>query len=167
MFLQSRRHFFQKGFVGGAVLVFCSGRLFGAVSTMQTIQVLQEDLFGNTTNAPTPQEVRAQSYLAMILQHSRVSQKQKEFIRNGIQWLNEEALEMFHKSYVALAKQQREAVLQSVTDSRWGESFVHAIFAYLFEAMLGDPIYGINTDESGWKWLQHHPGLPRPKKAVL
>jgi len=33
--------------------------------------------------------------------------------------------------------------------------------------MLGDPIYGGNNKEAGWRWLAFSGGEPRPKKAFL
>jgi len=35
------------------------------------------------------------------------------------------------------------------------------------ESVLGDPVYNINKDGSGWNWLEHKPGLPRPKEPIL
>ena len=30
------------------------------------------------------------------------------------------------------------------------------------EALLADPVYGGNFDQTGWRWLSHQPGFPRP-----
>jgi hypothetical protein len=38
---------------------------------------------------------------------------------------------------------------------------------YIFEAMLGDPIYGANKHEAGWKWLAFEGGKPRAKRMYL
>jgi len=37
----------------------------------------------------------------------------------------------------------------------------------IFEALLLDPIYGVNTNNIGWNWLNHDPGVPRPNKENM
>ena len=76
--------------------------------------------------------------------------------------MDEEAKRLFGASYMQLSSKSRQEVLAFVAKTQWGESFIETILTYLFEALLGDPIYGINKDEVGWKWLHHTPGLPRP-----
>ena len=62
---------------------------------------------------------------------------------------------------------ERQKLLKDIATTSWGESFIADNLKFIFEAMLGDPIYGSNKDESGWRWLEHKAGLPRPKVAYL
>jgi len=167
MELISRRTFIKAGFAGSVVLLNTNSELFGGVTILSTISVLQEDLFPQTTKVPTNKQINAKTYLRLILNHSRVSESDKKFIKNGVKWLNEEAISKYKKIYVKLSQFQREDILKDISLTSWGESFIDTILRYIFEAMLGDPIYGINKDESGWKWLNHKTGLPRPKEAYL
>ncbi len=167
MFLKSRRTFLQKSFLTSAVLVMSGGELFGAVSPLQTIELLQQDLFPSTPNVPTPKDINAYAYLVTILHHSRVSDANKAFIRNGVQWLNEEAIEIYNKTYIKLSAQERQNTLKSIAKYRWGENWIDTILTYIFEAMLGDPIYGGNKNKAGWRWLHHKGGDPRPTKALV
>ncbi|WP_297482464.1 gluconate 2-dehydrogenase subunit 3 family protein, partial [Sulfurimonas sp.] len=106
-------------------------------------------------------------YMHIVFHHSRISKSDKVFIKNGIKWLNEEAIKMQKNTYVKLSSLERQAVLRSIAKTEWGESFLYNIMGYMFEAMLGDPIYGGNNKEAGWKWLAFSGGEPRPKKAFL
>jgi len=51
------------------------------------------------------------------------------------------------------------------TSKEWGNDWLWYIINHAFEAMLSDPVYGANTNEIGWKWLNFIPGEPRPPRV--
>jgi gluconate 2-dehydrogenase gamma chain len=159
----SRRNFLKAGFLSSAVFLMDGCSFFGVTTPIKTITVLQADLF------PQAQKLQIQTapYMHIVLNHTRISEEDKIFIKNGVKWLNEEAIQMYKKSYTKLASSQRQEVLNAVAKTKWGENFLYNTMSYLFEAMLGDPIYGGNNEEAGWKWLAFEGGRPRPKKAFL
>ncbi|MFK5938445.1 MAG: gluconate 2-dehydrogenase subunit 3 family protein [Sulfurimonas sp.] len=161
--LSSRRTFLKAGFLSSAVFVMSGCELFSVTTSQNTIKVLQRDLF------PKAQElgINTSSYISIILHHSRVSEEDKAFIKNGVKWLNEEAVKMYKETYVKLLSTHRQEVLREIVKTEWGESFMYNMNSYLFEAMLGDPIYGGNDKEAGWKWLGFTGGQPRPKEMYL
>ncbi len=164
----NRRQFLQSSLGAVGVLLFFNGKLYGAVSPFATIKILYNDLFPPNNNLPTITSSNAIFYLEnVILKHSRISKSDKEYILNGVQWLNEEALELYKKSYISLDSKKRQKVLESFASKSFGENWLYTMMSYMFEAILGDPIYGINKDELGWSWLGFKAGLPRPKKAFL
>ena len=167
MNLLSRRIFLKNSFLSSVILLTYGSELFAAITPMHTISIVQKDLFPSTGLVPSSKYINANFYLNKILTHSRVTLEDKIFIRDGVKWLNEEAVTKYKKVYVRLSKKQRQKVLKDVADSDWGESWLATIMTYLLEAMLGDPIYGGNKSEIGWKWLNHKGGLPRPTKALL
>lgn len=167
MNLLTRRTFLKNSFLGSVIFLTCSGELFGAVTPAQTLALLHKDLFPSSSFIPNVKFINANFYLDKIFQHSRISSEDKEFIRDGVKWLNEEAVSKYKKKYVNLSSKQRQKVLQDVANTDWGESWLKNIMMYMMEAMLGDPIYGGNIGERGWKWLNHKTGKPRPKKAYL
>ena len=144
-------------------MVMFQDKLFGAVTPLQTLAVVQEDLF--------PQEMiqssNALSYISVIFAHSRVSADNKRFLRNGSKWLNEKAVQIYGEVYTKLSSKQRQKVLQKIAQESWGESWIETVLSYIMEAVLGDPVYGVNKNELGWKWLGHVSGLPRPKEMYL
>ena len=71
--MSSRRDFLKQGFLGTAVIVMSGNKLFGAVSVLDTIEIVQNDLF------PYAKELQSNSreYLSLILNHNHISDKNK------------------------------------------------------------------------------------------
>ena len=165
MKLLSRRLFLKHSFLSSAILLTCGSELLAITTPLQTIALVQEDLFPATGLVPSAQYINANMYLSKILNHPRISDSDKEFIRDGAKWLNEEAVTKYKKTYTQLTPKQRQKVLKIVVDTDWGESWLFKIMTYILESLLGDPVYGGNKNEAGWQWLNHQGGLPRPTKA--
>jgi len=165
--INTRRKFLLAGFAGSIVLLSFNSKIFAGVKVIDTLSQVQDDLFPQTTNVPTKKQINAKAYLSLMLNHPRVTKTDKDFLKNGVKWLNEESNSLYSKIYTKLDSDKRQEVLRSISKSSWGESFIADNLKFTFEAMLGDPIYGSNKDESGWKWLNHTAGLPRPKEAYL
>lgn len=163
MYIESRRSFLKSSFLTTAILLMHSGKVFGAVTPLQTLSLVQEDLFPQAKLLKS----NVNAYTSLIFQHSRVNDEDKTFLRNGIGWLNEESISHYKKIYTELTLQERQNLLKIISKQRWGENWITTVLTYIMEAMLGDPIYGINRDGSGWKWLNYESGLPRPKGAFL
>lgn len=161
--MKSRRSFFKTAFLGTSFFVIAGKELLASATPLDTLEVVQVDLFPQNMI----ENANAFAYLTLILNHSLVTQEDKQFLRNGTRWLNEEAVDIYKKVYTKLNKNQRQNVLKTIAKEPWGESWIKTVLTYIMEATLGDPIYGINKKESGWKWLKHTSGLPRPKKALL
>jgi hypothetical protein len=111
--------------------------------------------------------VNTPAYLSMILKHSRVRDEDKIFLRNGVQWLNEEALKTHKQIYSKLSSSQRQNILKSIAEYKWGEGWINAILTYSMEAIFSDRIYAVNPQNAGEKWVGHREGFPRPTKAFL
>jgi gluconate 2-dehydrogenase gamma chain len=163
MTIKSRRTFFQTTFLSTLVMITANNTLFASITPLQTLAVVQEDLF--------PKEMitkaNAYAYVSLVFKHSRVSAEDKQFLRNGTKWLNEEAVVKYNKVYTKLSSKERQEILELISNTRWGESWIKTVLSYIMEAVLGDPLYGVNKDEFGWKWLHHSSGLPRPKEMYL
>jgi len=138
-------------------------QLFGAVTPYETINTLQKDLFPKANEL----RVNTSAYMTIVLNHSRISDEDKSFIRNGVQWLNEEAVAKYKNSYTKLSYSQRQNTLKSISREKWGESWLDMMLTYIMEATFSDRIYGVNPKEAGQKWLGFSNGLPKPKEALL
>ncbi len=121
-----------------------------------------EDKIQADGKAPGARQINATAYLFQALQRPDVDKTEKEFIVNGVKWLNDFALRQRKKPFAGLAAQDREWVLRQIEKSTAGARWLSSLMDYLFEALLADPVYGGNPDGTGWKWLQHTPGFPRP-----
>ena len=163
MELLSRRKYLKYGFLTTAIFVMGKVDLFAIVTPLDTIKVVQEDLF------PYSKElgIDTSKYIPIILNHSKVTKEYKDFITNGVKWLNEESVKKYNKIYTKLTSQKRQNLLKIISQQRWGENWIFDMLGYIFESMLGDPIYGGNNNEAGWRWLNFEGGKPRTKKAFL
>jgi len=163
MQLNKRRTFLKYSFLSSTVIVMSGCDIFSVATLKDTIKVFQSDIF------PKAKELKIDTsdYISVILHHKRVSKEDKEFLKNGVKWLNEESVKMYKKTYTKLLPLHRQNVIKSIVKTQWGDSWTFTMMTYTFEAMFGDPIYGSNNKEAGWKWLQFTSGQPRPKKAYL
>ena len=165
--MNKRRNFLKAGFLSSVIFIVSKGELFGATTILQTLEVMQKDLFPQANDTPSFEQINPNKYLLIIFSHSKITQESKDYLRNGVAWVNEEAVELFGKTYTQLSAFQRQKVLISISSHDWGKDYMDTVLSYLMEALLGDSIYGVNKNGSGWKWLNHESGQPRPKKAYL
>ena len=159
----SRRKFLTSAFVCGAVFLTSGCSFLGITNPLETLRVMQKDLFPHAAKLG----IATAPYLHIVLSHPKISEADKRFLKNGVKWLNEASLTQYKKRYVSLQPDQRQALLQSIAKTEWGESFIYDVMGYLFEAMLGDPLYGGNQHQKGWQWLSFEAGVPRPKEPYL
>ena len=163
MSLNSRRNFLKYGFLSSSVLVMSGCELFSVVTPKETIELVQNDLFPKASELG----INTFVYMSIVLNHSRISDEDKEFIKNGVKWLNEEAVEKYNTTYTKLTSQERQDILKIISQVRWGDSWINEMLTFALEATLGNPIYGANKNQAGWKWLAFEGGLPHPKEALL
>jgi len=126
------------------------------------LNIVQNQLFPSATDSPGAKDINAAIYLQNVLLDPQIDEEDKEFILNGLDWVEETAEEVLTKTFLSLDTQQAEKVLRDMAEYDWGESWLSLILLYIFEALLTDPIYGGNPDAIGWKWLEHDPGLSHP-----
>jgi gluconate 2-dehydrogenase gamma chain len=127
-----------------------------------TFAAMQDHLFPTSEDAPGANEINATRYLRNVLAETHMDQDDREFILNGVSWLNDISKKDKKVVFAALDDNQREEVLRQIEKTRAGERWIALVLLYIFEALLCDPVYGGNPGEIGWTWLQHQPGFPRP-----
>ncbi|MDA3907516.1 MAG: hypothetical protein PF437_00365 [Sulfurimonas sp.] len=167
MFLKTRRTFLKKTAFSTTALILPHIKLFASASILDTLALAQRDLYGDLKSAPSFKEINSRAYLSLILTHSRVDEDSKKYIKNGAIWLDEDAVKLYKKPYIQLDEKKRQKTLHYIATYTWGENWIDTMLRFVYEAVLGDTIYGVNKNESGWKWLTHASGLPRPKEALL
>jgi gluconate 2-dehydrogenase gamma chain len=127
-----------------------------------TFASVQNHLLPDNDDGPGANDINATLYLQGVLVETDIDKDDKEFILNGVGWLNDVANKQEHATFAELSEEQRERVLREVEKTRAGERWISLILLYILEALLCDPVYGGNSGGIGWKWLQHQPGFPRP-----
>jgi gluconate 2-dehydrogenase gamma chain len=126
------------------------------------IDAVQQHLFPAETDAPGAREINALGYLQFVITDDTLDTDSREFIKKGVAWLQDMTYQMHKTSFVNLDEKDREKVLRKIAGSEAGENWLSTLLLYIVEALLTDPVYGGNTQQLGWKWLQHVPGFPRP-----
>ncbi len=129
-----------------------------------TIDAVQNHLFPSEPDSPGAQEINAIAYLRNVIASPMIDQDEKEFIINGVKWLNDLSLEKHEAVYIQLSYSQQTDMLHQITKTKSGRKWISKLLSHILEALLSDPVYGGNPGGIGWKWLNHHPGFPRPPK---
>jgi len=127
-----------------------------------TIEAVQGHLFPTEENAPGAAEIKALEYLKFVVTDKTLNKEDREFILKGAGWLEGMAQQLQDTTFVKLDEDSREKVLRRIAASDAGENWLSTLLLYIMEALLTDPVYGGNSNQVGWRWLQHVPGFPRP-----
>ncbi|MEN8205504.1 MAG: gluconate 2-dehydrogenase subunit 3 family protein [Pseudomonadota bacterium] len=128
----------------------------------KTLAKVQQHMFPATMDTPGASDIQATVYLRNTIENPAADGDDREFVFNGVGWLNELTQDQYQQSFTALDEQQRENVLRKIEQSQAGRNWLSLLLTYLLEALLADPVYGGNPDGIGWKWLEHQPGYPAP-----
>ena len=131
------------------------------------LMAVQDHLFPTSEDSPGAKEVNAATYFSWTLMDTEKDPEIVQQLRDGIKWIDEEAQELFSKSFIDLNFNEKETALRSLEKESYGENWISMVLTNIFEALLSDPIYGSNTNETGWKWLEHAPGIPRPTQKNM
>lgn len=134
-------------------------------NSMQVLLHSAYHLFPISKLGPGAKELHISSYLSFVLKDERIAKDEREYFLQGALWLEESAFEEYGKSFLNLSIFEKEKLFQAVCLKSWGENFIYTSLTYIFEALLSAPVYGSNTDEIGWKWLDHAPGFPQPEQS--
>ena len=129
---------------------------------MTSLTAILNHLFPATKNAPGASEINAANYFTWVLTDVEKDPEERTIMKDGIGWVNEIAIENFNKRFEILDKEEKEKTLRLMAEESWGESWISVTITQIFEALLSDPIYGSNTNQMGWKWLEHTTGAPQP-----
>lgn len=127
-----------------------------------TVRALQEHLFPPVEGTPSAAEINADGYLSAVLLDPRVDPAERELLSRGVHLLDAFARRRYEQPFVALDEDARETILRRIEDNPEGQRWLSLVVYYLLEALLVDPVYGGNLNGTGWRWLAHDPGFPRP-----
>ena len=128
--------------------------------------VVQRILFPEDGEGPSAKEIHALDHMQWVLSDERYDPERKDYMLSGLQWVEETAHEQHGKSFLILMEQEKQELIAYIAETGWGQDWFSTMLTLIFEALLLDPIYGVNQDEKGWKWLEHQTGAPRPTKAL-
>ena len=168
----NRRDFIHySGIVGAAVLVGVAAREYALRNStdsdaLRILDTLLNHLF-NDSDGYVTSHLNVKGYFQAVFADTRIDEEERTFLVNGTRWLQESAEERFDKGFLALQASQRETLLNEISMLRWGDRWLYKVMGYYFEVVFSDPIYGGNINANGWKWLDYHPGFPRPNEVAI
>jgi gluconate 2-dehydrogenase gamma chain len=129
----------------------------------RAMQAVQEHLFPSGADSPGAADINAAVYLEWAITAPGIDPDTRNIVVNGVGRLQDASRERFGALFSSLNFEQSERLLRYLADeTRWGRGWLSLLLYYVFEALLSDPVYGGNSGEIGWRWLEHQPGFPRP-----
>jgi gluconate 2-dehydrogenase gamma chain len=128
-----------------------------------TLNAVLDQLLPKSSYGPSAKELQVLTYLYNVVNQQPTEQNEKDFIYQGVGWLNGYTNNQLQKNFVELVKSEKETILRGISRSPAGENWINNLLGYIYEAMLSPPTYGGNPNGIGWKWLEHQPGFPLPK----
>lgn len=178
---QSRRVFISNILAGSALLTIpwlasCEinskknfdGKGIFTNSEMGLLHSIQNTLFPDDANGPSASDVNAHNYLIWYLSDELLDRKDYNYFVDGFMSFKKFALSTYSSSQILenLTSSQWESLINNATKIVEHKNWLSRILTLIFEALLLDPIYGGNTNEIGWQWLNHVPGNPRPTNEL-
>lgn len=129
---------------------------------MKDIYTLQNFLLPESDNGPSAAQMNAHQYFVWFLNDEHLPKSEKDYFSGKtlqfIDLCKKQRGSSFHQLSII---EQENFILKNISEG-WFESYLSRMITVVFEATLLDPIYGGNTEEAGWNWLEHIPGIPRP-----
>lgn len=139
--------------------------LFSA-EELSTLKAVMEILFPNDGNGPSLDEIHALEYLMWALHDEGASESGKSTLQEDLGWVMSYTKEQTGKEFYQLTRKKQERTIESLLTEDTGEIFCSTLLTFIFEAVVLDPIYGGNANESGWTWLEITPGQPRADEST-
>lgn len=129
----------------------------------KTIALVQEHLFPQGSKIPSAQVMNVTQFLIETITHETYDRDIRLFVIEGA-----EELERREKGRFGFyLSKEREKALRRYEETSYGRSWLTRIMTLTMEGIFGDPVYGSNLHESGWKALDTYGGLPRPKGRYI
>jgi gluconate 2-dehydrogenase gamma chain len=178
---QSRRSFIRNVLLGSVIIAtpwiasceINSKKVFEGKGVftddeLELIHNLQNVLFPNDGNGPSAADVNAHNYLVWYLSDELLKKKDFDFIVNGFQSFKKFAQKELGSSVhlLDLKNDDWQIIITKSCEIYEHKDWLSRILTLIFEALLLDPIYGCNTNELGWEWINHIPGNPRPSDVL-
>lgn len=158
------------GAVGGSLALLFGTRALAEAdeaAAWPLIEQVQQRLFPDEAEAPGAQAINALGYLQKVLRDDPVARRDRDFILQGVVWLQDLSQQREGRSFGELDAEAQNQLLAQIAQSRAGQNWLSTLLTYIFEALLTAPAYGGNPGGVGWKWLRYVPGFPLAQNETL
>ena len=117
-------------------------------------------LFPKTQQMPSAKEFGATKYLLENIDHKSFLDYDKNLIIQGSKDFSSSFPNFLNLSQI----KQKELIYSIVNSNDYAQTWLSKLVYFGIEALFSDPIYGGNSNQIGWKSINHNIGYPRPKK---
>ncbi len=161
----NRRHFLATLFLaGGSAYYFFRGEKIRPYNPeVQLLLALAHHLYPTSPLGFGVDQIDLAAYITFVLEDQRILQEDRDYLLRGVKWVQEDAYTMFGKSFLQLSFEQKEKLLQKISQLHWGDNYLSYLLTYIFEALFAAPVYGSQSDRLAWAWSGHQPGFPLPQ----
>ncbi len=137
------------------------------LAQFKTLREVQNILFPSDGNGPGAFELKTDKYLLWVLRDPLLDPEETNYIIKRVDQFAKACKEKYKTDFFELNELQKTEFIIAVSKEDWGKQWLSRLLTLIFEALLLDPVYGGNVNETGWKWLEHDPGRPRPSKEII
>ncbi len=117
---------------------------------------------------PGVDKIKTKKYIYRTLSGPEASLEVTSLFEKGLDKLTQVAKTEFKSSFHMLSHDEQLGIIVSFqyspANDYLGKSWMSLVISLTLESVLVDPVYGGNSDQLGWEWLQHQPGIPRPSQ---
>lgn len=125
---------------------------------------VQDIVFPTEEGSPGAREINAAAFVQWVISDPEFDHEESKFLKDGLDWVDEEAVERWGKPFLAMLPENREKLLRHIESAHsWGESWLSVMLLHIFEALFSDPVYGTIPNDPSHEWLGYTAGQPRPK----
>jgi len=160
--MKPRRKFFISTTLLGAHLWGKSLKEEPFVAQFQELETLLCSVQVHLSPMKVP-KVRFTLFLYETMTHPSFSPQRKAFILQGAILLASQTNIPFSQ----LTFQEKEALLRAYETTSLGGHWLSLMLTLTLEALLSDPVYGVNVDACYWQMLSTQGGEPHPKQRYL
>lgn len=126
---------------------------------------IQEVLFPDDGNGPSNKEIQSFQYLLWKLQSENSNNNYISLFKKGLSKVEKQIDSYINNDIRDLTIEDWETIVQLLTKEKLTRNWLSNMLTTILEALTLDPIYNINQDEVGWKWLEHQKGQPQPSSS--
>jgi len=168
MRVERRAFLVGAGMAGAALCLPQQGRaaekdadLFGEAAPV--IAAVQRHMFPKGGRLPDAETMHMTRFLMDTVSHPTYDRDIRAFVIEGAKEL------MLREKGKLLGYDHdvMEAALRRYEATDYGSNWLSRIMILSLEALLGDPVYGSNVGEAGWKAVQSFGGRPRPRTRYI
>ncbi len=129
----------------------------------RTLDAALERLLPSEEGAPGARDVNAIGWLDAVLADPDLDPETAARVHDLARRLHAIADEAGVATFAALDPAAQDDAIRRFEEPWEDQLALRALLAYGLEALLGDPIHGVNPGAVGWTWADHTPGSPRPQ----